>query len=99
MGVACSASLRFSCDVAAASMTFAGEEYTVLLRQDGSAVCCARVLSAVGVPRIWTGGITYMQVSTGAIGRHIVLLRSDGRAAASGDNEYDKCVIPTIEDK
>ena len=29
---------------------------------------------------------------------HTVLLRSDGRSVACGDNEYDQCKIPPLDD-
>ena len=45
--------------------------------------------------RVW---YTHKFLRGAVIQYHTVLLRSDGRAVACGDNEYDQCKIPPLDD-
>ena len=88
-------------------MVSAGQFHTVLLRSDGCAVACG------GTRRFWKlwrccgrhspcqippldKGVSYTQVSAGH--KHTVLLRSDGRAVACGDNSRGQCNIPSLDE-
>ena len=69
----------------------------MLLQSDGCAVACGlnNGHGECDIPPL-DEGVTYTQVSAGD--SHTVLLRSDGRVVACGDNECRQCDIPPLDE-
>ena len=77
-------------------MVSAGNDHTVLLRSDGSAVAIGDSRDGqCNIPAL-DEGLAYTQVSAG--GLHTVLLRSDGSAVGIGDSSDGQCNIPALDE-